>query len=139
MRVPQHALIRLTLDEMLDTAMSHWASDVDAEPQSKRLTDGVLTLITGHTTWVSSTVPTLTIGWQWSLQGATWGAMWSRIGLPTSNVMLIRSSGRDFGRVRSRYLMATVVDALPWREKISEFVAVSPTLRSNFPETYQAW
>ena len=37
--------------------------------------------------------------------------------------MLIEEGGRDTGWERSRDILATVVDALPWREQLPQVVA----------------
>jgi len=44
------------------------------------------------------------------------------MGLPRSNVMLVDAAGYDAGWERNLELLATVVDALPWRELIPEAV-----------------
>jgi hypothetical protein len=86
---------------------------------------GCETTISGYTEWVSASCPVVSIGWDWhiSLLTAQRPFVWSRLGQPRSNVMLVYSSGNDTGWQKNLELLSTVVDALPWQEQLSHAVA----------------
>lgn len=127
MRIASNGLIRLSIEELLSTPITHLVSGVDVENCQKLSTCGRATSISGYTEWVSTQAPIISIGWDWYLQVTPSGPLWSRVGLPSSNVMLIEETGHDTGRERSRDILATVVDALPWREQLSQVVAARYT------------
>lgn len=122
MHISSDGLIRLSIEELLTTPIEHLVSGVDEESCTAVSTCGTATSISGYTEWVSTSQPTITIGWDWCIQSTTFGARWVRVGLPSSNVMLTEGAGVDTGWERSRTLLATVVDALPWREKLPTIV-----------------
>jgi Domain of unknown function (DUF4902) len=81
------------------------------------------TSTSGYTEWVSAHKPTISIAWDWCIQFTLSGTLWTRVGLPRSNVMLIEDAGWE----RSRDILATFVDALPWREQLPQVVAARYT------------
>ena len=123
MRISSDGLIRLSIEELLSTPITHLVSGVDAEDCPKLSTCGKATSISGYTEWVSTKDPTISIGWDWCIQSTPSGTLWVRVGLPSSNVMLIEDAGNDTGWQRSHDILATVVDALPWQEQLPHFVA----------------
>ena len=127
MRIASNGLIRLSIEELLSTPITHLVSGVDVEDCPKLGTCGKATTISGYTEWVSTSEPTISIGWDWCIQFTPAGTLWSRVGLPSSNVMLIEEAGHDTGWERSRDILATVIDALPWREQLPQLVAARYT------------
>jgi hypothetical protein len=123
MQISPEGLIRLSISELLGTPMKHLVSGVDVDGSSDLAGCGSPTIISGYTEWVSSNTPTISIGWDWHIQSGACGSFWARVGLPSSNVLLIetRDNGEDWDK--SRNLLATVVDALPWREHIPDLIA----------------
>ena len=125
MQISPEGLIRLSISELLATPMQHLVSGVDVELDGASVVGhcGSPTTISGYTEWVSSNTPTISIGWDWHIQSGACGSFWARVGLPSSNVLLIetRDNGEDWDK--SRNLLATVVDALPWREHIPYLIA----------------
>jgi hypothetical protein len=123
MHISPDGLIRLSIEELLATPIEHLVSGVDEESKAALSTCGTATTISGYTEWVSTHEPTISIGWDWCIQSTAFGPRWMRVGLPSSNVMLTEGEGSDTGWQRSRDILATVVDALPWREKLPDIVS----------------
>lgn len=123
MRIALNGLIRLSIEELLSTPITHLMSGVDLEDCPQLSACGKATSISGYTEWVITQEPIISIGWDWYLQITPSGSLWTRVGLPSSNVMLLEEEGRDAGCERSRDILATVVDALPWREQLPQVVA----------------
>jgi hypothetical protein len=103
--------------------MTHLVSGVDPDPRPALGHCGSATFLSGYTEWVSTRSPTISIGWDWCLQPGPDGATWSRVGLPSSNVMLTVGREHDAGWSKNQDLLATVVDALPWQEYLPTAVA----------------
>jgi len=123
MHISPDGLIRLSLEELLSTPMQHLVSGVDPDPKSTLGGCGTATFISGYTEWVSARAPTISIGWDWCVRSTPEGATWSRVGPPSSNVMLTVGNACDAGWTKSQSLLATVVDALPWQDHIPSAVA----------------
>lgn len=122
MRIASNGLIRLSIEELLSTPITHLVSGVDVEDCPKLSTCGKTTSISGYTEWGATQAPIISIGWDWYLQVTPSGSLWTRVGLPSSNVMLIEETGYDVGWERSRDILAMIVDALPWREQVPQMV-----------------
>jgi hypothetical protein len=127
MRIASNGLIRLSIEELLSTPITHLVSGVDVEDCPKLSTCGKTTSISGYTEWVATQAPIISIGWDWYLQVTPLGFFWTRVGLPSSNVMLIEEAGHDVGWERSRDILTMVVNALPWREQLPQVVAARYT------------
>lgn len=127
MKISSTGLIRLSIDELLCTPITHLMSCVDVEDCPKLSNCGKATSISGYTEWASTQEPIISIGWDWYLQVTPSGPLWSRVGFPSSNVLLIEEAGRDAGWDRSRDILATFVDALPWREQLPQVVGTRHT------------
>ncbi len=117
----------MSIVELLSTSITHLISGVDLEDRPKLSTCGKATSISGYTEWVSVHEPTISIAWDWCIQFTPSGTIWTRVGLPSSNVMLIEDTGCDADWERSRDILATFVDALPWREQLPQVVVARYT------------
>jgi hypothetical protein len=123
MRISSNGLIRLSIEELLSTPITHLVSGVDAQNGPQADSCGTVTSISGYTEWVSTREPIISIGWDWCIQLTPSGLHWSRVGWPSSNVLLVEGGGCDTDWERSRDILATVIDALPWREQLPQLVA----------------
>jgi hypothetical protein len=123
MQISPEGLIRLSISELLATPMKHLISGVDVDGASGLDQCGCPTSISGYTEWVSSNAPTISIGWDWYIQSGPCGSFWTRVGLPSSNVLLIEARDNEEDWDKSRNILATVVDAFPWREHLPNVIA----------------
>lgn len=114
-------LIHLTVDQLLSTPLEHLVSGVDVENPPPAC--GTKTSLSGYTEWISTQYPTITIGWDWCLQIAVTGSRWTRVGLPRSNLLLKHDTGCSATWHGNLEILATVVDALAWREVLPTVVA----------------
>ena len=63
MRIAANGLIRLSIEELLSTPITHLVSGVDVDDSPKLSTCGKATSISGYTEWVSTSDPIISIGW----------------------------------------------------------------------------
>ncbi|WP_342616802.1 DUF4902 domain-containing protein [Rhodoferax sp. GW822-FHT02A01] len=113
----------MSIDELLSTPMRHLVSGLDMEHRIGKVDCGQETDISGYTEWISTTMPAISIGWDWRIQSLAGPLQWQRVGAPRSNVMLMFTTGDDAGWDKNLEILSTVVDALPWREEIPQAVA----------------
>ena len=114
--------LRLRLDDLLGLSLQHLMSAVDMEPAGKRQC-GSTTEVCGYTEFVSDgETPAVSLGWDWRFVLERPQLSCTRIGWPRSNVMLIDRRCADMGWDRNLVLLASVVDALPWRTTTREAV-----------------
>lgn len=123
MQVSPDGLIRLSIDELLSTPITHLVSGLDVEHVGCQVDCGQETAISGYTEWVSTTVPTISIGWDWHIKSTVGPLRWARVGAPRSNIMLVYATGDDAGWDRNLEILSTIVDALPWHEEVPQAVA----------------
>lgn len=107
--------LRLRLDDLLGLSLHHLISAVDTEPAAQRQC-GRTTDVCGYTEFVSEgRHRVVSLGWDWRFDLEQPGLRCTRIGWPRSNVMLIDRRRADMDWDKNLVLLASVVDALPWR------------------------
>jgi len=132
MRLSCDGLLRLSIDELLSLHIEHLLSGVDSEVAGAHFLSvkqcGRETVISGYTEWVSASSPAVSIGWDWHLQlsMSQQPFRWKRIGPPRTNVMLVYSAGGEAGWAKNLELLSTVVDALPWQNRLLLAVGLQP-------------
>lgn len=103
--------------------LCHFISGLDDELSEPPLKDGCAISISGYTEWLSSTMPLISVGWDWHLDLATGTPVYVRDGLPRTNLMAFDSaSTEDMGDQKTGHLLATLIDHLGWQEAISEYL-----------------
>ena len=60
--------IRLTFEEFRKISLIHLISGLDEDELVSLQEGATITEITGYTEWVSDTIPTISIGWDWAIQ-----------------------------------------------------------------------
>lgn len=131
MQLSSDGLLRLSIEELLCLPIEHLLSGLDAPDHASALrVCGSETEISGYTEWVSISRPAVSIGWDWKLQLRCYNrsVAWQRVGKPRTNVMLVYASGADTGWARNLELLSTVVDALPWQDRLGHAVGMAPHL-----------
>lgn len=77
------------------------------------------TIISGYTEWLSKSVPTLTLGWDWVMDSRERFAKPRRQGPPRTNVCLLASDGRPMDWELSLHALSDMVDTvLPWIQAV---------------------
>lgn len=115
--------VRLCLPTLQDLPLIHLVSELDEEIHATPIPQGAtLAAICGYTEWVSTTVPVISIGWDWRLNTASMPPGLVRTVEPRSNVMLRDAQGFDIGPAKTAILLESVVDALAWRDVVHEVI-----------------
>lgn len=105
--------------------MRHLLSGVDTDPVGRLAVCGAPAPITGYTEWVSTSLPAVSIGWDWSLQISTGMPRYVRDGLPRSNMMLIDpASGRDMGDEATATWIVLWIDQQAWAASVQNHLAM---------------
>lgn len=126
-RVPMITLsddsyIRLTLETFLATPLVHLLSGLDDDKPILPQEGASLAHISGYTEWVSTTTPTITLGWDWGLDVSPGQPLYVRLGAPRSNIMLVDAMTHDLGPAKTSELLETAIDALAWQEKAHKYI-----------------
>ncbi len=126
-RAPMIALsddsyIRLTLETCLATPFVHLLSGLDDDKPIIPQEGASLARISGYTEWLSTTTPTLTLGWDWGLDVSQGQPFYVRLGAPRSNIMLVDAIAHDLGPTKTSVLLETVIDALAWQKETHQYI-----------------
>lgn len=124
MQISPQGLMRLSIDELLSCPVVHLCSGVDGDFAASPEHCGQKSTLCGYTEWTSANDPVISIGWDWCIQSSPLGVFWVRVGSPSSNLMLVDHRGVDFGWQRSQNILASVLDALPWKEQVPAALAI---------------
>lgn len=114
--------IRLTLETLLATPLVHLLSRLDDENTISHQEGASYAHISGYTEWLSTTMPTITLGWDWGLDVSQGQPHYVKLGVPRSNIMLVDALAHDLGSTRTSVLLETVMDALAWQEEIHQYL-----------------
>lgn len=121
----QDGYLRLSTLAFLSLSMRHLLSGVDTDPVGRLAVCGAPAPITGYTEWVSTSLPAVSIGWDWSLQISTGMPRYVRDGLPRSNMMLIDpASGRDMGDEATATWIVLWIDQQAWAASVQNHLAM---------------
>lgn len=114
--------IRLTLETFLATQLVHLLSGLDDDRLIPLQEGANLARFSGHTEWLSSATPTITLGWDWELDVSQGQPLYVRLGTSRSNVMLVDAMTHDLGHAKTSMLLETAIDALAWQEEVHKYI-----------------
>ena len=105
-RVPMITLsddsyIRLTLGTFLAVQLVHLLSGLDDDRPIIPQEGSSLAHISGYTEWLSTTTPTISLGWDWGLDVSQGQPFYVRLGAPRSNIMLVDVMQHDLGPTKT--------------------------------------
>ncbi len=110
--------VRLTLATLQKTPLVHLLSGLDEDEPGPLQPGAGTSEISGYTEWVSSTIPVITIGWDWRLVVVQGQHRCIRMSPPRSNLMLLDDQQCDLGQTQSAALLEIAIDALGWQDEI---------------------
>lgn len=114
--------VRLTLETFLATTLVHLVSGLDEDSSIPSQERGSLASISGYTEWISSTMPIITLGWDWWLDVSQGQLDYVRLSAPRCNVMLVDTMQRDLDIATTLVLLEKVIDGLAWRDEVHKHI-----------------
>lgn len=114
MRLSPDGYVRLTPEQFQVIPLVHLFSGLDPDEFSPLHEGASWTDISGYTEWVSETVPVMTLGWDWRMDGASGRTRYLRMGFPRSNIMLVDDL-RDLGSAKTAKLLEATIDKMDWQ------------------------
>lgn len=115
--------VRVSYAGLQDTPLIHLLSGLDEEDLDLGQSESNVCNITGYTEWVSTTVPVITIGWDWRLEVAYGYPLYVRDGPLRSNLMLMDGKQRDLGPYESARYVEKVVDSIAWQQETNKGIS----------------
>lgn len=111
--------VRLTIEDLKKMLITHLVSDLDDNILEFLKEDTGFSQITGYTEWVSTGVPTISMGWDWIIKfsGAE-GKCCKRVGGQRSNIILINEEGCDLGFSMTNSIIENFIDNMNWKNKV---------------------
>lgn len=107
LRVHQRKLDAMTLVHLI----SGIDDDVLAEGAPRC---GGGTTLSGYTEWISADEPGLTLGWDWQLETHSSAPRVVRLGMPRTNVLVLRGEQDPLPWEQSLEVLASFIDAFDW-------------------------
>ncbi|MDO9105758.1 MAG: DUF4902 domain-containing protein [Methylovulum sp.] len=116
--------MRLTFEEFQHIPLVHLMSGLDEDNPALSQEGAVFAEMTGYTEWVSTSTPTISIGWDWTFQFSQAGQFYyKRSGKPRSNLMLVDEQQHDLGQMKSDSLIESVVDRIVWQTIVQDYIS----------------
>lgn len=125
LRVSTDGYIRLSFSEMRNVDLQHLITGLDEDTPSTSAEGALLTTITGYTEWVSTTVPGITIGWDWQLDTALNRIRLHRVNQPRSNLMLQDIHQTDLGPAKTSAMLEVFIDKLNWQVHARNHITIA--------------
>jgi hypothetical protein len=123
MTLSDDGLIRLTVETLRTIPFTHLLSGLDEHDGSPPICEAAsLDSISGYTEWVSTTSPVITLGWDWWLDPSAVPPVYTPIGEPRSNVMIVDAQHRDLGRRRSDAALAMLISTWSWQVTVEQHI-----------------
>ena len=124
-RVPMITLsddsyIRMTLETFLATQLVHLLSGLDEDKPISPQEGASFAHISGYTEWLSTTTPTITLGWDWGLDVSQGQPLYIRLGAPRCNIMLVDAIQHDLDPTQTSVLLEAAIDAFAWQEEVRQ-------------------
>ena len=110
--------LRMTLETLFSIPLVHLLSGLNDDSPILPQEGASITHISGYTDWISTTLPVITLGWDWLLDVPKAFSLYIRLEAPSSNVMLIDALQLDFGFEKSSLLLGKAIDELAWQEYV---------------------
>lgn len=116
--------IRLSFEKLKTISLVHLISGLDENSPTITHSGALPTEIMGYTEWVSNTVPTITIGWDWQMDAVHNHILLRRISEPRSNIMLQDSTGMDVGSGKTMIMLEALIDVLDWPNEVRNHIDI---------------
>ncbi|MCH1910320.1 DUF4902 domain-containing protein [Stenotrophomonas sp. Y6] len=113
--------IRLSRRALGQIRLVHLVSGLDPEADSTGA-GAVHTDISGYTEWATTSVPAVSIGWDWHIDTLARPLSAACRDAPRSNVMLVDEQGRDIGAQHTARCLKQLVDALEWKPVVLDAI-----------------
>ena len=114
MRLSPDGYVRLTPEQFQAIPLVHLLSGLDPDEFPPLHEGASQTFISGYTEWVSESVPVITLGWDWRMEGSSGQACYFRTGFPRSNIMLVKNLRQDLGPAKTAELLEVAIDKSAW-------------------------
>jgi hypothetical protein len=124
LRVSNDGYIRLSFSEIRNVDLQHLITGLDEDTPAISSEGALLTTITGYTEWVSTTVPSITIGWDWQLDTALNRIRLHRVNPPRSNLMLQDIHQTDLGPAKTSAMLEVFIDKLNWQAHTRDHISM---------------
>lgn len=112
---PPDGLLRLDQRHLGAITLVHLISGIDDDVLADRaLRCGSSTTLCGYTEWVSAEEPGLTLGWDWQLETHATAPRVVRLGMPRTNVLVLRGESDPLPWEQSLEVLASFIDAFDW-------------------------
>lgn len=117
--------VRMSLSTFMELPLVHFLSGLNDDPIC-RITDcDTKASISGYAEWESTTIPKLTIGWDWRLDLTSAAPRYIRESWPRSNVMIIDAqNGKDLGDEATAASIASRIDQIGWENDTGNYIVM---------------
>lgn len=117
--VSEDGYVRMSISEVLALELKHFLTGLDGNQNQLPLIDGGVATISGYTEWLSSTIPAITVGWDWRLSICRGKPTYIRDGLPRTNLMVVDGSPPiSLGDQGTGFLLGIIIDHLNWEDVV---------------------
>ncbi|SCC93144.1 conserved hypothetical protein [Thiomonas sp. X19] len=124
MTLSDDGLVRLTLDSLRAIPFIHLLSGLDEHDGSPPSCEGAnLDQISGYAEWMSTATPVITLGWDWWLDVCATPFVYTRLGSPRSNVMLVDAQHHDLGMRKTDAELERLIASWPWQGAVAQFIS----------------
>jgi hypothetical protein len=123
--------VRLAFANLRHIEFIHLISGLD-EISSVCTSDGAIsTEIRGYTEWIGTSSPSVTIGWDWQMDGEHNHILLRKLSAARSNIMLLDGEGKDLGQARTELMLDLLLETMDWSREVQRKIAVRYGMRQS--------
>ncbi len=113
--------IRLSRQALGQIRLVHLVSGLDEE-HGHAAAGAACSDISGYTEWATTSVPAVSVGWDWHIDTLARPVSAACRDTPRSNVMLVDEHGRDVGPDHTACCLRQLVDTLEWKPVVLDAI-----------------
>ncbi|PNS08163.1 DUF4902 domain-containing protein [Solilutibacter silvestris] len=139
MILDQDGYVKLYLRNFRGIRMEHFVSGLEEDAHEKTPMEGAsVSTIEGYTEWVSTSVPVISLGWDWIFDPMRIPSMLVRQNSLRTNVMFLDNDGAEVGPFKTAVLLEAVLECFGWQETVLDAIENRYAMHQKTPPLHEA-
>ena len=108
--------MRCTVSELYALMLIHLHTAIDEDDMDlpDRTQGSLPALVHGYTEWISNAEPTVSLGWDWSLEWRNGHPHCQLLNLPRTNLMMVDADSHDLGDKKTLRILQDYIIQFDW-------------------------
>lgn len=118
----QDGYFRLSFKQLPSINLHHLHSGLDPERNIEPINYDRASAIEGYTEWITQTVPSISLSWDWKLSIDNKNIICTLAGHPYSNIQITSCSNQDLPEPVSQELLKALIENISWEDTVISYI-----------------